>query len=876
MSVTGASQAPSTLLERDESLERLREALADARSGAGRLMLVAGEAGVGKTALIKRFVADVNGRVHVLVGACDPLFTPRPLGPIADVAQEVGGELQELVHTGAIPYRIAEKLLEELVAGPIVVLEDLHWADEATLDVFRVVARRIEDVPALIVATYRDDELDAEHPLRIVLGGLATVPAVVRIHLGPLSADGVARMAEPYAADPAELYRLTSGNPFFVTEALAASPDEIPESVRDAVLARVAGLSSCGQELVRAASVSPSGTELWLLEELVDSAEDGVGECLGAGALTTAGDRIVFRHELARRAVEESLTPDRRAALHNRALGLLEANRDTASDVARLAHHADAAGDADAVLRLAPAAAQRASALGAHREAAAHARRALRYADRLSLEARASLLKRYSHECYLTDEPDEAIDSLKAAVDCYRELGDRTKEGATLDWVANVLWCPGRGKEARSVGRQAVALLETLSPSPELAKAYDNMAFLYRMNADLDTARAWTDRAVDMASKLELEDGEALDWVLGGVALLDVATGSARGIEEVERHIDVARSAGRDDVVAGLIVSLVKALTFRNPLSVARRHIESGLALATKNGNDLAHVYLLAFRSRLELNDGRWEAAAESAQLALGERFVSTLPRTLALVTLALVRARRGDPDVWPLLDEARDLSEPTGELPRIAPVAAARAEALWLAGRSDAVAGETEAAFHLARERHFSWPIGELATIRWRAGIRDELPDEVPEPHRLQLQGEWELAAKAWTTLDCPYEAALASADGDDVGAVRSAYDSLRELGARPAAEIVARRLRRQGVRGLPRGPRPTTRESPAGLTARETEILELVADGLRNGEIAERLFLSRRTVDHHVSTVLRKLDAKTRGEAVASARRVGLLENG
>ena len=192
-----------------------------------------------------------------------------------------------------------------------------------------------------------------------------------------------------------------------------------------------------------------------------------------------------------------------------------------------------------------------------------------------------------------------------------------------------------------------------------------------------------------------------------------------------------------------------------------------------------------------------------------------------------------------------------------------------------EAVAGETATAFQLALERGAPWAIGELAIVRRRAGIDDSVPDAIAEPHKLQLAGDWRRAARLWSELGCPYEAALALADSDDLDALRTAYDGLRELDARPAAEIVAQRLRKRGVRGIPRGPRRTTRESPVGLTARETEVLVLVADGLRNGEIAERLFLSRRTVDHHVSTILRKLEARTRGEAVAGAQRAGVLQD-
>jgi class 3 adenylate cyclase/tetratricopeptide (TPR) repeat protein len=794
-----AGEAADELLERSDALSTLADSLAAVTgTGRGQLVLVSGEAGVGKTALLRRFSDDRRGSARILWGSCDPLFTPRPLGPLLDVAEVAGGELAEVVQEGR-PHAVASALMRELGsrATTILVLDDVQWADEATLDVLGLLGRRIEAAPALVLLSYRDDELDRAHPLRMVLGALATGPAVRRLEIAPLSRDAVAHLAEPHGVDADELFSKTAGNPFFATEALAAGEAELPHTVRDAVLARAARLSPPAAALLDAVAVAPPHVELWLLEALAGDVIDSLDECLASGVLAHAPDGVAFRHELARVAVEESLPPNRRLLLHRKALAELADPPSGTPDLERLAHHADGAGDGSAVLRFAPAAAARAAALGAHREAAAQYARALQFADSLAPRERAELLALRSHECYLTDQSDEAIDALKKAIECHRGLGDMRKEGDSLRRLANILWCPGRTAEADEAAREAVMVLEQLPPAQELAMAYATRAQLRNDLDDSDGAVAWGTRALELAQRVDAT--ETMIHALNTIGTTELLAGSMNGLEKLERSLQLAQRAGSAEHVGRAFVHLVGAGTRLRTYELADRYLDQGLAYMREQGLDLWRLYLLAFRARIELDRGHWSEAVDSAALVLQKRLISTYPRIQAFVVLGLVRARRGEPDAQSPLDDALALGEPTNELPRIAPVAAARAEAAWLAGDREGVGAATDDAFELALRRGSAWPIGELAYWRWRAGLDVEVTKVAAEPYAAEIAGDWARASELWTEIGCPYEAALALTGADDEDTLRRALDEFQRLGAQPAAELVARRMDERGVHGLP-----------------------------------------------------------------------------
>jgi len=857
-------------LERATFLHDLSAKLDEARKGSGALVFVGGEAGVGKTTLARRFCEAARATARIAWGVCEPLSTPSPLVPVVEIAAALDADVARLFDAPRrrrLAFRSLLDLLRARAKPSALVVEDVHWADEATIDFLRFAGHRIGETAALLVATYRDDEVGAGHPVRVLLGDLATSPAVHRITVPPLSEAAVRALAEGSALDPLLLHRRTGGNPFFVTEILASGAPDIPATVADAVLARAFRLSTPARGALEACAVIGARIEPWLLERIAAPATGAVDECLSRGMLRAEGTLLAFRHELERDAILRSLSVQRALALHRAVLAALRPSPLAASDPARLAHHAEAAGDRGAVAEHAPEAARRAAALGAHREAAAQYARALRFADTQPPAALADLLKRRSYECHLIEQHDEAIKALEHALQCYRRVGDLRKEGDSLRWLSRLLWFAGPIARANEVGLQAVTLLERLPPGRELALAYANMAHLLLNTEDSDGTVTWAQRALELAERLG--DVEIRAYALSTLGCIEFRRGDPGTLE---RSLKIAQEAGLEYHVGRAFASLAMTAVDTRLHALATRYIDEGIRYMAGRDLDAWRLRLLAIRACLALDQGRWTEAADGALAILRQSHTSFF-RGLPLMVLGLVRARRGDPEVWPVLDELLALETGRGELQGLWPVAAARAEAAWIGGRPEAIGEETEREFRLALRAGEPWPIGELAYWRWRAGIREGIPPQAARPYALQIAGRWERAAELWTEIGCPYQAALALAESDTPEALRRALGTCERLGARPMAAIVAQKLRRLGVRDIPRGPRRSTLASPAGLTERETETLRLVADGLPNAEIARRLFLAPKTVEHHVSSVLSKLGARTRGEAVREAFRRGLI---
>jgi DNA-binding CsgD family transcriptional regulator len=860
------------LLERDSFLLTLDEAFCQAGEGRGRIVLVSGEAGIGKTSIVERFIERRQSAARVLWGSCEALFTPRPLGPVYDFAQQAQTPLRARLVDGADRATLFAAVLDELKQGSlpaVLVIEDIHWADEATLDLLKYLARRVHGMAALLLLTYRDDNLSRDHPLRLVLGDL---PArdIIRLHLPPLSEAAVAALAAKADRPATDLYLATGGNPFFLTEALASDAPGVPASISDAVLAQISRRSPEAQRLLELVSVAPTKIERWLVEAI--GAEDAAAfeECLNARILHLEGKTVGFRHELARQAVESALSPARRQSLNAQVLQAVLKHGVEQTSLARLAHHAAQAEDSEMALRFAPAAAKQASDRGAHREAAAHYATALRFADGLESEQRARLLDGLSHEYYLTRQNEDAVAPCEAALEIWRSLDQKERVGHDLCRLSRLNWILDRKVEAAYHGLAAVELLETLSPGRELSLAYGNMSQLRLLESDVAATLLWGNRAIALAE--QLGDFEAMSYALNNVGTAELAVGDERGQVKLEHSLHLALEYGFEDHAARAYANLADEMIKRHDYAQARRYIQDGLAYCAERDLGSWSYCLRGHRARARLDQGDWIGAEEDATAILRVPWASGTNRGPALIVLGSVRLRRGDLGAEILLDEARDLALATGELERVAPMATTRAEWRWLQGDCDQCLAEAKAGFQLALKHHYPSYVGEAAIWLWRGGNLSAAPTGISGPHALQISGDWRAAAAMWEQIGCPYDQALALLDGDE-SAQREALVIFERLRAAPAADLTRRRLRARGVRRLPRGPRPTTRANPHGLTSRQLEILLLLAEGLHNSEIADRLSTTPKTVEHHVSAVLAKLEVRSRGEAVRVAYELRLL---
>ena len=861
------------VLERDAELSLLADAVRAAASGDGSAVLVFGEAGIGKSSLVEAVRAQLPAEGRMLVGYCDDLATPRTLGPFRDLVGSVGTEFSRAVTDGSDRDRVLAALRAELDRAEhptVLVIEDVHWADDATLDALRYLIRRIADVSAVLVLTYRDDELHREHPLHGLLGQASPSDHLRHLPLRRLSQQAVQELSAGCSVDADELFALTSGNPFFVQELLASAQGErVPPTIADAVLARVRSLDLPVQDVLEQLAVVPSALDRWLVDALVPDTGPGWVAALTAaeqrGLLTVSTSRISFRHELTRRAIAGLLPAARLMALNQRVLAALVDH--DGSDVARIVHHAAQAGDVDATVRYGPAAAREAARAGAHREAVAHFALVLDHDGRFPLGERAELLAQYAVECYTIGATDKAIEAERCAVDLNRSLGDLRQLGACLRWLSRMSWLAGARADAEYAGQEAIEVLERAGDSRLLALALSNESQLCMLAHRAAESIAYGERAAVLAR--EVGDAAITSHALANIGISRWHLGDPTGQPTVEEALRVALEAGEVEDACRAYISLAWNLLDWCRLDEARRYLTAGMKLAEDSEFFSYLSYLQVAWARLEFARGSWEEAVRAAEPLVDEYLPARCP---ALTVLGRVRARRGQPGAGSLLSSAWKLAVQIDELQRLGPAAAARAEDAWLRGDHARVREIAAPVYQEAKRLDDRVHQAELGY--WLAKAGQPVQPEGDHPYAVQRAGRWREAAALWEAAGCPYEHAAALAESHDEQHLLTALEMLDELDAKPLATVVRRRLRALGVTRIPRGPLGETRVNPAGLTGRQIDVLRLLGKGYTNAQIASQLVVSVRTVDSHVAAVLDKLGAADRYEAAARAAELGVLD--
>ncbi len=866
------------LIERQGSLRALRKLLERAVAGRGSIALVRGEAGIGKTTLLNAARERMNDDVRFLWGSCNALFTPQPLGPLHDMAAGFSDDTRELLENRVGTSALHPKLVDELGSASyptVLVIEDVHWADNATLDLLKYLGRRISLIPAVIVLSFRNDEVDEKHPLTAILNSFPRA-CTHSIDLKPLSPDGVEKLcgASGFKAEGARFYEVTGGNPFFVNELIASGgrPDEsIPASIKEAVNTRLSHLSPVEREFLETLSVLPSSIPTEILQPLFgDEGELFAMAAIGRKLLLQDDGSILrFRHELARLATMARLPPTRQREINARLLSALIEADDFEPPLDQLVHHAAGALDGKRVLEYAPRAAERAAAVGAHQEAAAHLQTALHFVDEAEPELAAEIYERWAYEAGLSlCIDDEVIDARRHAITLWRALGRNEKVAENLRWLSRLHWYRAESAEANRFADEAVRLLEDSPPSAERAMAYSLRSQLHMLNDNMQEAVEWGEKALALAE--ELDEPEIRAHALCNVGTAEAFRGSASGVDRLHESLAIARENGYHEHAARVYTNLSEYAVEFKQFDLAERITSEGIAFDTQNDLDSWTHYLVGRQAQLRCEEGRLRDAETISRGVLALDRLTLLMKLPARLVLARVLVLIGAKDAEETLSKVVEDAIATEEPQHIVPAHLTRVLHGWLSEQPRMLKESLYELISIGENNMHAWHRAELAV--WGQRFEIDVPvafsESAPEPHALELRGERIASAAAWNKLGACPSAALALARGTKLDEMSAALELSRELGAKALEARIYRTAEQIGLaQDLPkrrRGPYHVARNHPLGLTNKEQLVLSLLVEGLSNSEIATALSRSQRTVENHVSSILKKMAVDNRMEAM------------
>jgi DNA-binding CsgD family transcriptional regulator len=694
-----------------------------------------------------------------------------------------------------------------------------------------------------------------------------------RLRLTPLSREAVQQLAEQKGYNAEDVYSISGGNPFYVSEILASYSPGVPENIKDSILSVYNRQDDITKNCWQLLSVIPEGLELERIIKIDMDWAEAIGNSLAKKILIIKNNKIFFKHELYRRTIENSLSPFKRIDLNKKILDFFMTDFEKKKEIERIVHYAKNANQYDLVVRYAPAAADDAACVGSHLEASRLLYAAIEYSDQADKNNLVKLYEAYAYECYLTNQIKDAIIYEGKVLKIWKEKNDTENIGNSLRFLSRFWWFDGNSEKAEKYGKQAVDILSAEPTSAAKAMAYSNMSQLYMLFEEAEKSVEWGNKAIVMAK--EINDQEILSHALNnvGTSQWKIQFLQDEGTKLLFESLAISLKNSFHENAARAYTNIISRAISCKQYNVATKYLEEGLNYCEQRDLDSWTNYKLSWKARMLLEKGEWNEALLIANRLLLNPDQPAVNKIGALIVIGTIKLRKGESDSLHFLEEAKTLAFATREHQRTIPVMIALLEYEWLTGNKIISEDEINASVEIVTKYvHIYINSAFLFWLKKARKLSIKLP-ELFEPYQYLQDKKTSAAADFWEKLNCPFDRAIALFSGNE-NDKRNALSIFQQLGADAIAEKIKMEMRSFGIKKIPRGLRSSTKTNPAQLTNRELDVLELLKEGIQNKEIAGSLFISSKTVDHHISNILFKLDVKSRSKAVREAMHLGIIK--